>query len=227
MDNKITPEQIDQLYTFTRQHFVEYYDLQTELVDHLANAIEATWLIKPNVSFNDALQMEFKKFGVFGFGTVVEKRQNALGKKYYKLMWGYFKQFFKLPHIILTIAIAFLTYKALAFEPLLYLPLQLGLIATIVYKTTCFKGKYGKKIKNTGKKWLFEEIIYSCGGIIGFIGIPFQFVQFAVKDQVSFATVCMLSFLLVFTGLLSYVMLFVIPAKAEDHLKAVYPEYNL
>ena len=34
---KLTSEQIDQLYLFTRQHFVEYYDLQTELVDHLAH----------------------------------------------------------------------------------------------------------------------------------------------------------------------------------------------
>ena len=37
---KVNQKQIDELYLFTRQHFVEYYDLQTELVDHLANAIE-------------------------------------------------------------------------------------------------------------------------------------------------------------------------------------------
>lgn len=38
---KLSTEQIDYLYQFTRNHYVEYYDLQTELVDHLANAIEA------------------------------------------------------------------------------------------------------------------------------------------------------------------------------------------
>ena len=37
---KLTPQQIEQLYQFTRQHYVEWYDLQTELVDHLANSIE-------------------------------------------------------------------------------------------------------------------------------------------------------------------------------------------
>lgn len=37
---KLSAQQIDQLYAFTRQHFVEWYDLQSELVDHLANAIE-------------------------------------------------------------------------------------------------------------------------------------------------------------------------------------------
>lgn len=33
---KITALQIDKLYTFTKKHYVEYYDLQTESVDHLS-----------------------------------------------------------------------------------------------------------------------------------------------------------------------------------------------
>ena len=62
---KLTPQQIEQLYQFTRQHFVEWYDLQTELVDHLANSIETQWQENPKISFEDALKVEFKKFGVF------------------------------------------------------------------------------------------------------------------------------------------------------------------
>lgn len=37
---QLTKEQIQSLFTFTKQHFVEWYDLQCELVDHLANDIE-------------------------------------------------------------------------------------------------------------------------------------------------------------------------------------------
>jgi hypothetical protein len=44
-------------------------------VDHLANAIE-TMARKPKLSFNEALNKEFK-FGVFGFMDVVEKRQTV------------------------------------------------------------------------------------------------------------------------------------------------------
>ena len=61
---KLSPEQIERLYQFTRQHYVEYYDLQTELVDHLANAIEEQWTANPKLSFEQALQVEFKKFGI-------------------------------------------------------------------------------------------------------------------------------------------------------------------
>ena len=74
-------EQIDQLYLFTRQHFVEWYDLQSELVDHLANAIETEWQENPKLSFDEALKVQFKKFGIFGFTGVIEERQKGLTKK--------------------------------------------------------------------------------------------------------------------------------------------------
>ena len=91
---KLTTEQINQLYTFTRQHYVEWYDLQTELVDHLANAIEEQWQENPKLSFNEALQNEFKKFGVFGFMDVVEGKQRFLQKKYNQIVWSIVKTFF-------------------------------------------------------------------------------------------------------------------------------------
>ncbi len=36
---QLTKDQIQNLYKFTKQHYVEWYDLQSELVDHLANDI--------------------------------------------------------------------------------------------------------------------------------------------------------------------------------------------
>ena len=93
---KLTSAQIDQLYTFTKQHYVEYYDLQTELVDHLANAIELEWESNPTLSFETLLNKEFKKFVVFGFMDVVEEKQKAMNKIYNKLVWGHFKTFFNL-----------------------------------------------------------------------------------------------------------------------------------
>src|SRR6478735_7325504 len=112
---KLTPEQIDQLYLFTRQHYVEYYDLQTELVDHLANAIEEQWLENPKISFEDALQSEFKKFGVFGFTELIKERHWVLIKRYNKLKWVHFKEFFEVPKIIITAGAIFLVYQILKF----------------------------------------------------------------------------------------------------------------
>jgi hypothetical protein len=54
---KLTTLQIDQLFTFTRQHYVEWCDLQSELVDHLANAIKAQWQENPTFTFDQALNI--------------------------------------------------------------------------------------------------------------------------------------------------------------------------
>ena len=107
---KLSEQNIDQLYTFTRQHYVEWYDLQSELVDHLANAIEAEWQKNPKLTFEEVLDLEFKKFGIFGFMDVVEERQKFLQKKYAKMIWNYYKEFFRLPKIILTFATIYVLF---------------------------------------------------------------------------------------------------------------------
>jgi len=78
---KITKPQIEDLYAFTRNHYVEYHDLQTELVDHLANDIEQMWIELPQLSFEEAKTKAFKKFGVFGFMEPIEQKQKAMNKK--------------------------------------------------------------------------------------------------------------------------------------------------
>ena len=110
---KLTSEQIDRLYQFTIKHFVEYYDLQTELVDHLANAIEQQWQENPNVTFEDALQTVFKKFGDSGFRKLLVQRKKALRIKSLKLIWSHFKTFFKIPRIILTFLAVFFVFYIL------------------------------------------------------------------------------------------------------------------
>jgi len=61
MSAELTQDQIQQLYKFTRSHYVEHYDLQTELVDHLAHGIEQLQNENPSLSFQEALNQEFKK----------------------------------------------------------------------------------------------------------------------------------------------------------------------
>ncbi|MDO5969467.1 hypothetical protein Q4Q35_06575 [Flavivirga aquimarina] len=40
---RLTELQINKLYAFTKKRYVEWYDVQIELVDHLANGIESQW----------------------------------------------------------------------------------------------------------------------------------------------------------------------------------------
>jgi len=102
---------INRLYQFTREHFVEFYDVQTELVDHLANDIEQQWLEDKSLEFEQALKIAFKRFGIFGFNDVVQKKHKAIKFMYWKELWKFSKQYYKLPKIVLTILSMYALYE--------------------------------------------------------------------------------------------------------------------
>ena len=228
---KLTPQQIEQLYQFTRQHYVEWYDLQTELVDHLANSIETQWQENPKISFDDALQVEFKKFGVFGFMTVVEERQVVLGKKYNQLVWSHFKAFFTIPKIIGTATIfAILVQLMLKFEHAYLIVSSLFVLFTFLFWIGIVKmsRKNKKETKLSGKKWLYKDIIFGLGSFTGFIPLPLQFgLQIEDTAQFGMISAIIISATVVCFFLLGYIILKIIPSKAEDYLKETYPEYVL
>lgn len=226
---KPTSEQIDRLYQFTRQHYVEYYDLQTELVDHLANGIETQWQENPKLSFEEALQIEFKKFGIFGFMNVVEQRQAALTKKYNGLVWHHFKSFFAVPQILGTFAAI-----ALLFFSLNHLE-DVNTVVMVLFATIMiffFAGLIVMRIRNnhlnkqSGKKWLFREIIFSYGQFAGFSYLPMQL--FAHLEGISKTNygIIFFSVVLVMMVLLDYILLVRIPKKSEEYLTTTYPEYK-
>jgi hypothetical protein len=230
----LSAQQIDQLFLFTRQHNVEYYDLQTELVDHLANAIEAQWEQFPEQTFEDALHIEFKKFGVFGFMDVVYKRRAVLNKKYYKIVWGYFKDFFSIPKIVLTIAITFALYIVLKLsvyrDYIFFGTYLLTLIAAFyeLYKNH----KTTKNRKQSGKKrWLFEEVIHSYGSSSAIIVFPFNLMVEIFNHPGEYLSnnywLIGLSFFLVSFSLFLFIIFKIIPSKAESYLLETYPEYKL
>jgi hypothetical protein len=222
----LTTDQITALYAFTRQHFVEHYDLQTELVDHLANAIEQRWAMDPAVSFDDALKAEFKKFGVFGFSDVVEERGKALGRRYRKLMWGYFKSFFTPPRVLLTLALVLAAGMLIRFNIWVALAVYAALQLYSLYRMSLNIKAFTKKAKETGRKWMLEEMIFRGVTFSALAGFWFQFGQIMYNThnmyaQWVLATVCVLLLLH------NYIVLYVIPSKAEYYLKETYPEYAI
>ena len=226
---KLNETQIDQLYLFTRKHFVEYYDLQTELVDHLANAIETQLQEFPNRTFDEALQIEFKKFGVFGFMEVVEKRQTALSKKYAKIIWSHFKNFFHLPQIIGTLSavgILFYILKISFYSEIIVISLLILVLVFFFVELVRNAKKMKKSNEKTGKKWLFKEILTGYGQTSGFMFLPLQTVyHFRSLFNDDLVLLCC-SFLLVSLGIFQYIVLVIIPNKAEEYLKETYPEYQ-
>ncbi len=232
---KLTTQQIDQLYLFTRQHYVEWYDLQSELVDHLANAIETQWQENPNLTFDEVLNKEFQKFGVFGFMDVVEEKQKFLDKKYRKLIWEYYKEFFRLPKIILTLFLIYSFYHFVQlFEETKATLFILSIISIFFLVISAFKTNDNLEIsrKKTGKKWLLEKVAFeSKNYIIIFLPINllniFSGFELVYKGHWANWHIFLFSVVFVLFGIYVFIQQTFMPNKVSEELAKTYPEYGL
>lgn len=107
---QLTDQQIQELFRFCEKKYVRYYDLQVELVDHLAERIEEEMGLDPLLSFEAALQKVYKGFGLFGFAHIVREKENALRKQTNLAWWKEIQSFFTLPKVSFTAMTALLLY---------------------------------------------------------------------------------------------------------------------
>lgn len=223
---KVSEKEVAALYQFTRAHYVEYYDVQTELVDHLANGIEAQWTENPEIPFEKALQKEFKKFGVFGFSEVMGKRQRAMEKKYWKFIWKESKSIIREPKMALPIIFLFGgSYFLLTFQEGIYGLMALVVLLfvfSIIYMTK--KSAALKRKKKSGVKiYLLETIILHSGGFFSFMWLPFHILNISEASG-NFYVNLLMAFLIVIIALTSYICFNRLPKKKDEILKKVHPE---
>ncbi|MBL7471773.1 hypothetical protein [Robertkochia sediminum] len=182
----ITLEQkhIDHLYDFVRRHFVPYYDLQTELVDHLASGIEKLSEEHPGKSFEQLLDIEFRKFGVHGFEDVVAKRANALSKEYYRLALERVAGYFKWPVILQSLFYGVLCYFTLTVIDSQWLPMAfyVFIIAVAIAGVVRLWRQKKQRERKYSRKWLLQEIIFNGGGGgVAILQLPLQLLLFFVN----------------------------------------------
>lgn len=227
---QITDNHIQQLYKFTRQHYVEHYDVQTELVDHLANDIEEIWKENPKLTFEQARNKSFKKFGIFGFMDVVEAKQKQMNKRYRNIIWRFMKEWFSIPKIILTIFCFYFFYllMTLNIDSTFLSIFMLCLAVLDVYYSIKLNQKAKKKFKSKDKKYLLEDIIFRAGAFSSLIIFSnlFQLSTF-LENTTSIIGKSFVATLITIAIIYSYITLIVLPKKADELLQEAYPEYKL
>lgn len=229
---KVTSHQIERLFQFTDQHFVDYYDVQLELVDHLANAIEEQWQENPEKDFETALQEEFKKFGVFGFLEVVEARQVAMQKRYHQLMWKEAKEFLKLPKVVI-LATAFLVSFTLITQITYGVYILIGILLCLVILFSLRLYKNNKEIKRLRKQskqkpYLLETLLNHTGQFGAFLNLPIQLLVLIPKEvEINIWIGIIYGLLLTGVTLVFYITLYLLPRKRNEILQEAYPELKM
>ena len=227
---KVSESQIQELYTFTRAHFVEHYDLQTELVDHLANDIETMWQDTPKLTFEDAKNKAFKKFGIFGFMDAIEQKAKAMNKRYRKYFWVELKKWFELPQIITTILLFCMFYTAFSSEYVSYFSISFLLLigAWCTYKSILLNRQFRKRKEKSNKKWMLEELIFKQAGCTMLVFMSNFYNIFNISNQIG-NNYLLTFWALLFTllVLMNYISFELIPKKSDILLKEAYPEFCL
>jgi len=230
---KLTQTHIEELYKFTRKHYVYHYDVQTELVDHLANDIEEIWEENLNLTFEQARDLSFKKFGIFGFMDVIEAKQKQMNKRYWKIILRYGKEWFTVPKIVITIAVFLLFFSLLqvSFSEYIFLGTLIVLIILemrIVYKVR--KEHKEKEVKKE-KIFLLEDMLGTTkNSYTGFTFVNlFNLINLTRFDfsGLNIYWVILISAVFTLLCILFYVSNYVIPQKAEELLQETYPEYKM
>jgi hypothetical protein len=106
----LTTQQIDDVAFYCYQRNVEYYDVQMELVDHLADIIEQLQKENINLSFNEALEIAGKQFSDAEFAAIVKSKKKLLQVKMSKMIEQEFKTFFTMPRLLGTASLLLLSF---------------------------------------------------------------------------------------------------------------------
>lgn len=97
----LSDKQIQFLFTFCENRKVQYYDVQTELVDHLSNAIEDEMKENPKITFEEGLEKVYRSFGNKGFKPLVIEKQKMVKKKNWRLFLNIFRSKLRWPKVLL------------------------------------------------------------------------------------------------------------------------------
>ena len=108
----LSEEQIGELFAFCEKKYVRWYDVQVELVDKLAHAIEDRLAKDPSLLFETALRNVYEGYGIFGFSRIVSERMASVYQMQRRTYYGSLKSHFRWPKIGLTLLLATILFIA-------------------------------------------------------------------------------------------------------------------
>ena len=209
----LSPEQIQVLFDFTKKKYVHFYDLQSEIVDHLAAAIEEKMDENNNVSFEEALEKVYNGFGIFGFAHVVREKEKQIDKQAMRMLRKEIVSLFTWPHLLFSMLVLVSLYTLtllFSIKTILISTLLLSLALLPFYLRRLFK-------ERKPKRDLRMLSFYKPGLEL----IPYLYVQLLLNlNEISSTGYILASFVIFIYVVASYK----VNEKIKSNARALYPE---
>ncbi|MCL7752379.1 hypothetical protein [Polaribacter sp. Z022] len=107
---ELTKEQLLQIDNYIFSCGIKFYDVRTEIVDHFANILEEKLDENPDLNFKREIENIHRNFSDRGFSKLLKEKTKAVQTKFYKQSLKHLITFFKLPKIIVSIALFYLLF---------------------------------------------------------------------------------------------------------------------
>ncbi|MFW0716884.1 hypothetical protein [Pedobacter sp. N23S346] len=108
---QLTKQQIEKLRIHLEESGFKYIDVQMEILDHVATAVEVRMTENVGLTFQDAVNQTHSSFGPKGFRQIEASIIKGITRKYRKLFLNQLLSFFSLKYISLVLFSCFLFYK--------------------------------------------------------------------------------------------------------------------
>lgn len=232
---QLSPEQISLIYDFCYKHDVLEYEIQTELVDHLATAVEDKLTETPEIPFKEVLiDVYYLNFGVDGFKEIVKSKRQSFRNQYDQLFLRFLGSFFQLPRIILTLALILTLFSTLHYLEQRRIVLLISVGVLFVFYVLFgildyFTSRYKIKLENHEKSFLIVDYfnrlklrVNQSGSVLYFLMLfffkPLRTHQPAWIDLLGCA-------LIVLLFISYYALMFYMPKLVKQHFTEQYPQF--
>jgi hypothetical protein len=231
MSRKLTKEEIAVLFYFCENEEVYDYDLQIELVDHLASYIEDQWKADPEIEFEAAVENLYSKFGWKEFRKLERQIARQLKRKFRRMLWQNFLEYFRLPKIAITLIIMVSVFSVLRMTEnnslaIIILTVPISLVS-IYYTFILFPKKI--KVKTThNKSFMILEYLESISKITGsIVQLPLFAILFSdvFKYTNTISEEILISVIISMLAVFLYGYFFFLPKKIRKYFMSYYSEF--
>lgn len=222
-DKKINEEQLAELFDFMRRKRVRYYDLQVELVDHFASAIEAMWREDPKLPFRTGIERVYDQFPITGFASVIDKQTEAIQKDAWRWVLRTWTEYFHWPKVLFSISILLAVRLVLFAFTDINVPFYAGFFLIV---TGGFYSIYLSKKGKTkdDKRFLRLDATYGAiGNVVNIINSVFYVVLFNELNDVPDWGAWLIAFFFTYLGFFLYILFFQLPERAKADLRRHFP----
>ena len=112
---EISKEQLLQIDQYLLKCGVKFLDVRSEIVDHFASILEKKLNNNPGLDFNKEIQNIHSDFKDNGFKNLLKEKTKSVQKRFYKQSVAQLIAFFKLPKILIMVALFCALYWSMSF----------------------------------------------------------------------------------------------------------------